>query len=529
MQISSNFSLRNRPVEWWLWGGPLLFTIFVAAYFVLRYQGNWAETDSSNFAQYTAAIMQQGRLIPENSDIYPNGFAFQSISAYIVAITGLDIPTLQQIIYPMLAPLTVLPAWLVYRELTGSARGATIASFLLFTQPEFLFVVLRSSHEKFTRALLLLALYWLVRSFKYRQRPWQLATYVVLFYLTTFAMIASNNLISNSFIFAVAIALILGLVLSRFKPSLRLREAQTYQRLTYVTIISLGLVFVFTFYSYTPARNEFVILKTIWERVAALFLDVQQPSATSYNQLLSGWISLPVYFALSIANWIILGASFLIWAGRGWNWFFRKQNPPTISAWLLWLLYTAFAMQGAASVVSDASGYIGNLQVRIFPSISIMGVALVASAVANWKPRPHWYVRPLQLGLTAVVFCFAILSVLKATNEPALSNKWTFYQPQEVSALIWSDNHLKNSEIWTDFDERLRAAFVTVKQYSTGNNRIAAFEFRPGTRTLLITDITRMRVPRLQQALPLPPDALQVYDTGSAQLYRLRPQTPYQQ
>ena len=154
--------------------------------------------------------------------IYSNGYAFQAISAFIMAITGLDLATLQQLVYPLVAALVVLPAWALYRELTGSARGATLASLLLFTQPEFLFVILRSSHEKFTRTFLLLCLFFLVRSFKMRDRPWLFAMHVGLFYLTAYAFIASNNLLAHSFIFAIAVALICGSALERLKPSLKM-------------------------------------------------------------------------------------------------------------------------------------------------------------------------------------------------------------------------------------------------------------------------------------------------------------------
>src|SRR5690349_8116301 len=211
----------------------ILSVLLLALYYIIRFDGHWAENDSAVFSSYIRSMLRDGQLDPSTGDVYPNGYGFQAISAYIVALTGLDVATLQQIIYPLFAALIVLPAWLLYRELTDSVKGATLATILLFAQPEFLFVILRSSHEKFTRILLLLSLYWLVRSFKLRHRFWLLVGHVVLFYFTTYAMIACNNLISNSFIFAVTSALILGWLLTRVKRHLQPLAQATLQRLTY--------------------------------------------------------------------------------------------------------------------------------------------------------------------------------------------------------------------------------------------------------------------------------------------------------
>jgi hypothetical protein len=177
--------------------------------------------------------------------------------------------------------------------------------------------------------------------------------------------------------------------------------------------------------------------------------------------------------------------------------------------------------------VADASGALGsNLQHRLFPSFSIVAVPLVGAALAQWRPARLG--RPLRMGLTAAVACVSILSVLKATNEPLLSNKWTFYREDELIALDWSDTHLQNTSVWTEFDERLAAAYQTARGDSANQNRFVGYNPQPTMHNLLISDITRLRGSRLGATLPVPPDALQVYDDGSAQLYHLRPLTPYQ-
>jgi hypothetical protein len=516
---------ENYPGRW-LWLGPLLYMFVVSLYFAARYAGHWAETDSATFTGIIRVLVGEGRLAPENGGVYPNGYGYQAISAFIVALTGLDVTTLQQVVYPLTAAIVVLPAWVLYRELTGSAKGATLATMLLFTQPEFLFVVLRSSHEKFTRSLMLLCLFLLVRSFKLRARPWLFATHIGLFYLTAFAFIASNNLLAHSFIFAVSSALILGWLLER-RNAYTQQEGSILRRLAYAVLICLGLVYVFTFYAYRPAKHDLLVLQDIWTRIAALFLDLQTRTTNPYAQVEAGWVSLPIYFILSIANWIILATSCVIWARQGLRWLWRREKPNTSMDLLLWLLYAAFTAQGALSVVVDASGAIaGNLQHRLFPSFSILAVAYVGAALAQW--RPNRFAGPIRIGLAAGIFCISILSVLKAINEPLLSNKWIFYRSDELAALDWSDTHLKNAEIWTEFDERLASAFVTQTDGSANSNSFRGHVNRSTMRDMILTTVTRLRSSRLQRELPVPPDALRVYDNGAAELYHLRPRTLYQ-
>jgi hypothetical protein len=518
--------------KYWYWLGPLCFMLVLGVYFVARYSGNWAEADSATFAKLNRNFVETGQLVPALGPVYPNGYAFQSVTAFIVALTGLDVTVLQQVLYPLLAFIVVLPAWVLYRELTESNLGATLATILLVTQPEFLFVILRSSHEKFTRTLMLLCLFLLVRSFKLRDRPWALAAHIVAFYLLTFAFIASNNLIAHSFIVAVIIALVLGRIMDRRNPNRQKTDRGVVNRLPYVAAVSLAIVYIFTFYAYPPAQHDLLVLENVGQRIAALFLDVQttggQGATNAYTQVQSGWINLSAYFLVSIANWIVLAVSFVLWVRQGVRWLWQRELPHSQAAQLLWLFYAAFAAQGVLSMVSDASGALGsNLQHRLFPSFSIIAVAVVGEALARWRPRKR-FAPMLRYGLAACIFGIAILSIFKATNEPLVSNKWTFYQPAEIAALDWGNAHLKGSPIWTEFDERLVVAFDTVRGDLANGNQFQGYGAQTATRNRVVTTITRLRSSRLGAVLPLPPDALLVYDNGDAQFYHLRPETPYQ-
>jgi hypothetical protein len=290
------------------------------------------------------------------------------------------------------------------------------------------------------------------------------------------------------------------------------------------------LVYLVTFYVYAPARHDLLVMKSLWDQVAALFLDVQAKTDRSYTDaygaVVIGWRSVRVYFLVSLGNWILLAASLAVWAYQAVRWMWRRETPEP-RAWLVWLFYAAFAVQGILSVVADASGALSsNLQHRLFPSFSIWSAALVGMAIDRWRPRR--FATPARLGLAAGACCVAVLSVAKATNEPLASNKWTFYRPAELAALDWTDGHLRGVDIWTDYDERLLVALDTARDGSSDTNRLQGSGVRPWTRDLLVTDVSTVRSQRLGRPLPVPPDAIRTYDNGEAEVYHLRPQTPYQ-
>jgi hypothetical protein len=518
---------RSRLSQW-IWVGPVVYMLLVGTYFVARYGGYWAESDSSALTQAIHVFTENGRLIPDSGHIYANGYTYQSISAFLIAATGVDVLSLQQLVYPLLACLVALPAILLYREITQSLRGAVIGAFLLLAQPEFLFVILRSSHEKFTRALMLFCLFLLVRSINVSNQRGLLAVYVTLFYIGIFGVITSNTFIAHSFIFALAVALVMGLILRKIGIIESSTDNATLDRLPYVLLTSFAGVYLFIFYIYPPAMHQISVYESIWDQIAALFLNTEVSSPTNaYAVVSSGWTNLHVYLLLSAANWIVLGISFCIWAYQGVQWFWHRQKPKNQVPIIIWLMYAAFAAQGLISVLIDLSGALSsNAQQRLFPSISVFAVAIIANAIVNWHPRRM--VIPVRLGLTAIVCTVAVFSVLKATNEPAASHVWIYYKPAEIAAVAWSDSRLSHSKIWTDFDQRIAVAYHTERIESEAFNEIYGGPTPPTARMFVVTDVTRLRSVRLNRDIPVAVDANRIYDNGTAEVYRLRPETPYQ-
>jgi hypothetical protein len=507
----------------------LLYLFVVGAYFVLRFNGQWAESDSATFTRYIRLFSAAGELTAPGVEVYPNGYLNQAISTFILSLSGLSVESLQQLVYPLLAGLVVPVAWITYRELAGNNRAATIATLLLVTQPDFLFVILRSSHEKFTRTLMLLCLLLILRTLPRRRSAFRVAIYTVLLYGAAFALVASNYLLANSFFVALATAWAMAWVLSLLRPRIAAWTRRLVGRLPYVLSGCFLIVFLFTFYIYPPASHDLLVLRNVFDLITALVTAApgqNEDLLVAYRRINLGWVNIPTFVLLSAANWLVLLGGTVLWFRRAILWIVRGHRPRTDGELLTWLLFAAFVGQGIMAVLADASGALGsNLQVRLFPTMSMVGVALIAIELGAWRPRHHIRRRVLPV-LAAGAFALSVLSIMKATNEPLFSNKWSFYRSAELEAIQWADGHLTGADIWTEFDERLMSAYFT----ALGNprNGFVNGAITPTTRAIVVSDITRLRSVRTLQLLPLPPDALKVYDNGLAQLYHLRPRTPYQ-
>ncbi|MGH2459629.1 MAG: hypothetical protein ACRDIY_12270, partial [Chloroflexota bacterium] len=244
-----------------------------------------------------------------------------------------------------------------------------------------------------------------------------------------------------------------------------------------------------------------------------------------YRAVADGWVSLPVYFLVSSGDYLLLLASAGIWIRQGGRWLGRGSGRRrlTLGAWILWLLYGAFALQGALAILSDRTGVLGgNLEHRSFPSFAMVATPLVAAAVAEWRPR-----FPTALALGMLIAVLTGLALVKATDEPSLSNNWTFYRRPELLALRWADRHDDHASIWTGPTNRLVAASSMDPTPWTGDNQWDDYSPKARTRTFIVSRVTRLLSARLGVPLPDTAFANLVYDSGDVQIYRLRPRTPY--
>jgi hypothetical protein len=196
-----------------------------------------------------------------------------------------------------------------------------------------------------------------------------------------------------------------------------------------------------------------------------------------------------------------------------------------------WLLYAGFALQVGVSIIIDLSGALSaNLQLRVFPGFVVVAVFLLAKgllkgyAIIKQKAVVYAIVSALFLILVA---WFPVAGLLKASNEPLLSNQWMIYSESETSALDWSVLHLEHSEIWTGIDSRIRDAYV-IKHDIKNNNIFRSFDHYIGVRTLVLTEQDQLRAERTGFSLPPVFDWMLVYDNGEAKVFKKPPTTPFQ-
>lgn len=511
----------------------LTAALLIGAYAVMRYGGLWGETDTATFTRIIRATLRTGSLVPPGI-AYFHGYGFPVLAAFLVHISGISVENLQIFWSMLLIVWIILPAWLAYRELTGSTYGATLATVLILIQPELLFALLRGSHEKFTRGLMFLALYLLVRSVLERQRLRRFASLLIPFYLVIYALITFNNLMAMSFITALGLSMALSLIarwLSGTGAAVD-ETAATRRRLFYAVVISLLLSFFFTFYAYPPAREAVLVLRSVADRLASLFLEVEEVAVNPYATVGQAWISLPFYFLVSVANWILLVVSFVLWVTQTFNWWRRRNWPDDPRIILLWSFVGAFGFVGFMSILVDFSGALSaNLQHRVFPSFAMVA----APYVADWwvhrrehRSRFDWRsFSALAYGIIGIAIAFlGIVAVAKATNEPLLSNKWSYYTPAEFLALEWSQIHVADPNMWTEFDERLHASMMICCESMVSRPQYTPWRFV--IRDFMVSDVTRARSGRLAVPLPIEDDSSRIYDAGTAEVYRLRSRTPFQ-
>jgi len=495
--------------------------LVIGAYFILRYGGLWAESDTGVMTQAIRVVGENAALAPATSGVYVNGYGYQVVSLAITAFTGLTVAQLQILVYPLISAFLVLPAWALYREMTGSARLASIATLLLLLVPEHLFAVLRGSHERLDRAFLLTALWLLLRSVRLRgDRPKFIVNFS-LFAVMTYGLVATNALFGMSFVAALATALVVSLV-ARFGPHpVREYGNETTYLFAWSSATGAVLVGVFTLFIYPPFGPSLQALSAIPGKLLALILS-GGPGFDPYTYVATAWVSTIAFLVLSAMNFVVLVISGLTWLGLGRGWL-RGHAPSSLGMWVVWLLYGAFALQGAAAIMSDRTGSLqGNVQYRAFSVFSTIAVPLVALWLSRWRPGP-WR----RAAAAVVVASATVLALAKTTLEPAASNKWMFYTAPELQGLLWADDHQRATDTWVGPDDRLPAAYLLFYGNPAGKNAwVTTAESSVDIDSFLVSTPILVQAARLEIALPSFASMNVVYDNGDVRLLRPRPEAP---
>jgi hypothetical protein len=508
-------------------GALILFALGLGLYFVLRFGGNWMEIDTANLTMWSQAMREEAELAPPGK-AYPHGFSYSVVVMWLSYLTGVPIPKLQTIILPIVGTITVaVVAWMFFRTVLGKPGLAMLATMLLCMQPDFIIVTCRGSHEKLTWPLTMLAVSLLYRSATKPHDFRRFAIHVGLFYMIVYALVTINSFFASTFIAAIIVSLLVGLAVHRLQ---RGASAQVipHQLKRLVLISASGMIFLyfFIFHMYAPARDALNILPTMVDKVATLFLGFL-PQTNPYAYIGWGWISPWAYLALSLSTWLLLLTSLVEWLRQGYH--MLTGASLRLPEHLPWLLYAGFAVQVAVAIVLDLVGILGaNLQLRILPGVTIFGVVLVVQALDRVWASAHLGRRGRRLlyaGCTFLVIWFAVGSLLKATIDPSVSNKWIFYQRAEESAIEWADTHLESARVWAGIDERLSALYTALYSPTPGSENLAfdVGEEHLAARYFILSETERLRHARFSRELPAAVMEDRIYDNGSTQLYHRWP------
>lgn len=511
---------------------PVGYALLVTLYILVRYGLRWGDSDTGQILQATRNVASQGTISPSGV-AYPHGYAYQSIIVAVSQITGISISRVDLAVLPFLCVAGALIAFITFRLLTGSALLASIAAILLFIQPEFVFEVERGSHEKTTNSYVLLLVFLITVTFARRVGASTVIGYILSFYILAWGLIATNSFFGSSFFVSLALALIGGAVILWL--SMRPEEQRvTINRLIYTVISGTALVFIFVNYVYSPARNNYGTLHSLVDRISALFLafEVQSnPYQSIGSPTGAAWVAPWVYPLLTSFDILIAIAGFAAWCWLAYRFIRGGIRQEGRHLLLLWLFAAAFAVEVVVSAVVDLSGFLGsNLQIRIFPLFVLFAIPMFVLAGAQLARRLNVHLRlfaAVAAGLLVTVF--AVTGILKATNDPFVSNKWVFYTRDEQRALSWTDRDLANQSIWSGFDERLLVMQTIENTVDPARqNHYVVGSVNSGARYFIDSNVIQRRGRRLKVPVPDMTNDDRIYDNGGTRVYHVVPSTPYQ-
>lgn len=500
-----------------------------------RLNGTLLDTDTGTIASIVSSARISGSFI-NTPVVYSNGMAYTAVSLFLENVTGLSGMALQAVLAFVFSLVGVV-AFVAYRALLRSSRLALLAGLMIFLIADFLFVVRRGSHEKITWTFLFLLLFLLARGFAARRSASLVARYTVLFYIVAFALISTNSFFASSFISTMLVSLVGGsifLAIRRHRNIFTDSELRhEVRRLAYIVSSCLIIFFVFTFYLYPPVSHTWFFFKTLLDRLTAI-LSGFESSSNPYEYVVGAWANSLIYLLLTSYGWFVAASSFIIWiVGVLKTMHQRKLSETEFPLLLLWLVYGAFGLQIAFSLIGDTSNFASNLQVRLFVPMMLVAVPLFVFGLNAVIPRLSKRVRkPLQI-LAIIGIAFAsVTTVLKATNEQLFSNVWLLYSPAEYSASSWTVNDLSDAVVWAGMDLRLPLLAQSIALTQGKPEMTVQYDGYevdvPGTRYFLFSQLERERWLRAGRPLPYMEDMNIVYTNGQADVYHIRPRTPYQ-
>lgn len=490
-----------------------LYALFSHIYIILRYGGKWVEEDTSRMVKFAQYVQKENTIFP-SGPTYPNGPALSTILTILSDISKVPIEALEIYALPIITSSFILVAYIAFLELTKNKKVALLAAFLLSVQPDFLFTTIRGSHEKFTYTLLLMSIFFLSRSFSRRGNTKEFIYYVLLFYVSVLGMISYNFFFTSTFIFAVTVAFLIGYLISEI-PHI----TNSLKRLTYTSATSTTFFFTYMFYLYPPSRHLLYVFDTLQEKASALFLATEQHVTPQYTYIFNTWPSFKIWLFLTLFNWVIAPLSLAAWIYMTYRFILKKQRLSS-STLLLLLFYFAFSLQLVITILADRFGVFDNLELRIFPVLMFFAIPLASASMMNilkYQKLNDKQQKGVKFFFILLLLVFSVNSLLKATSDPNVSNKWFFYSTHEKESLRWVEYNLQEESIWAGLDSRLIDVSTTYSDIS--NYDKIKFSKPEKTRYWIISDIIEERAKRIESPLPPMADLPVIYDSGDVQIY----------
>jgi hypothetical protein len=513
---------RDVPVRLWL-AFVLSVSLLIRLLFLARNSGNWIENDTMVMTISTKAVLGEATVNPQSYS-YPFGFGYQVVVAVTQMLTGLDLSTLQLLVFPLAGMWLLLVIYAFVRAVCDDDRALVLATGMMLIQPDTLFTSMRGSHEKdtllFLGTILLLIVLQLDKSRRIRSLPARVALI-----LLSWGLICTSSFFSTIILLGLILAYEVGRsIQTRLKAEGSFEAIQSGWMVLWGFSTILFLVFV-----YSPSITYFRAIQRYFLDAQQLLTGASHAVSSPYTSIGTSWLSPWVWGLLALPVFSILLASAAAWVFYAAYFVRRRDSDPRLM--LCWCGVLAFGAAIFGGVLADRVGSLGvtNIQLRLIPIFLVVASPLVGVLLANLTRA----VSTRQVATLAVsgLIVFGIpAAYLKGTDHPAVSNIWIEYTPQEYLGLKWLHDHSPGGRLWIDFDTRLALAEIFAFEYGGVRHFAYAYADDPGPFDIVFTS-QEVQERAFRLGIPMPDTwmADHVYASGGSDLYvfALRPEPVY--
>ncbi len=506
---------------------------FVSAYFVLRYGGLWIENDTAVFSQITSQMLHYRSVLFLGQ--YVHGFGYPAWMGSLSLLSGVSVPILDTIVLPFAGMLfLIVSTYVLYGLVLKHERHTMLAVLLLFAVPDLLFTVVRGNHEKLNVFFMVLALFSLIKGYKAISCGDVTSTWkwIGLFYVQVFINATVNDYFGSTFAAAAAATFLSGVLLQGRVQNINQFRPQVL-RYSGIVAVSWLMVLWVMLYVFPPAGADLGLAHSALQKFLNLFLTLHT-SSNPYVAPTQQWAGKAALALVSAFRWILFLTSFTVWA-RDLVLLFTSRRRYGLSYLFLLGLYGSFGFLVFAAIPLDFTGLNAgtNLEVRNFPYYALVAAPLMALGINRLLSKigndvNHKVAHRVRGSLGVIFSLFVVVSLLKVTLDPLMSNLWMYFTPAESQALraFWQESVY--TTLWAGPDNRLVYVADAWFGRDPGSNQVAGYGYQTTERDLLIS--AQVIQNSLVQNFTIPNYSKQnlIYNDGGAEIYRMAPQTPFE-